>query len=454
MSDDHRPNVIIFGMDTTPANHLGCYGYPRPTSPNIDRLARNGLQFADANLTGLPTTPGWTSMLTGVHPLNSGIVIHAEPPQQHALAPDIVFLHETLAQNGYRTAALEGRGRTFRSPYWMRNWQSYLDRGGESTHRRGIPAAHMADILVDWIESCEADDGPFYLFSHWWDPHWPYYPPAPYDRMFYAGDERNPGNTSLTKFHEHPWWTSRISGGGGMRDPREQAHIDLVRDVTDLQFLIALFDGEIAYMDAMIGRVLAALEARGLADDTLTIVVADHGESIVDHDMFFNHGDLYQTNVHIPLILHHPAGLPEPVQVPDSVEHIDLVPTILDYLDIESPPCVDGMSLMPAVRGQALEHPPICMTNNNFGMNRAWRSGRWKLIEHMSPGHLGATPGTLELYDVMRDPDERTNLIATHRALAEALRDEMHAFVARVLDGRPDPQLTYANHPSATNVPY
>ena len=76
-----------------------------------------------------------------------------------------------------------------------------------------------------------------------------------------------------------------------MRDPREQAHIDLVRDATDLQFLVALFDGEIAYMDAMIGRVLSALEARGLADDTLTIVVADHGESIVDHDMFFNHGD-------------------------------------------------------------------------------------------------------------------------------------------------------------------
>ena len=163
-----------------------------------------------------------------------------------------------------------------------------------------------------WIGSspAKADDGPFYLFTHWWDPHWPYYPPPPYDRMFYAGDEHNSANTSLTKFHEHPWWTSRMSGGGGMRDPREQAHIDLVRDVTDLQFLIALFDGEIAYMDAMIGRVLSALEARGLADDTLTIVVADHGESIVDHDMFFNHGDLYQTNVHIPLILHHPAGLP------------------------------------------------------------------------------------------------------------------------------------------------
>ena len=83
MSTNHRPNILIFGLDTTPANHLGCYGYPRPTSPNIDRLARNGVQFTDANLTGLPTTPGWTSMLTGVHPLNSGIVIHAEPPQQH-----------------------------------------------------------------------------------------------------------------------------------------------------------------------------------------------------------------------------------------------------------------------------------------------------------------------------------------------------------------------------------
>ena len=453
MSTVRRPNILIFGLDTTPANHLGCYGYPRPTSPNIDRLARNGVQFADANLTGLPTTPGWTSMLTGVHPLNSGIVIHAEPPQQHTLAPDIEFLHETLARHGYRTSALEGRGRAFRSPYWMRNWETYLDRGGEATYGGGIPAEHMADILVEWIESGDADNGPFYLFTHWWDPHWPYFPPAPYDRMFYAGDEHNPGNTSLTKFHQHPWWKHRTSGGAGRRDPRQQSHIDLVRDVTDLEFVTALFDGEIAYMDAMIGRVLSSLKTRGLAEDTLTVIVADHGESIVDHDMFFNHGDLYQTNVQIPLILHHPASLPAR-RITDTVEHIDLVPTVLDFLGIERPPCVDGMSLIPAIRGQTLEHPPICMTNNNFGMNRGWRSGRWKLIEHMSAGHLGARPGDLELYDVVSDPYERTNLIATHQRLAETLRDEMHAFVARVLDGRPDPQLTYANHPSAASVPY
>ena len=128
--------------------------------------------------------------------------------------------------------------------------------------------------------------------------------------MFYAGDEHNPENSSLTKFRDHPWWQSRISGHGSFRDPREAAHTNLVRDVTDLQFLISLFDGEIAYMDTMIQRVMDALEVNGLADNTLTIVVADHGESMVDHDMFFNHGDLYQTNVHIPLIFHHPRRPP------------------------------------------------------------------------------------------------------------------------------------------------
>ena len=176
-TDRSRPNILLFGLDTTPANHLSCYGYPRPTSPTIDRLARNGVQFDDASLTGLPTTPGWTSLLSGVHPLNSGIVIHAEPPQQHALPPDFEFLHETLAKNGYRTVALEGRGRRFRAPYWMRNWQTYLDRGGEETYSRGIPAEHMADILVEWIVSAGAGSEPFYLFSHWWDPHAPYFPP-------------------------------------------------------------------------------------------------------------------------------------------------------------------------------------------------------------------------------------------------------------------------------------
>ena len=92
MSGSRRPNILIFGLDTTPANHLGCYGYPRPTSPNIDRLARNGVlvRRRESDRAARPP-PGWTSMLTGVHPLNSGIVIHAEPPQQHTLAPDIEF---------------------------------------------------------------------------------------------------------------------------------------------------------------------------------------------------------------------------------------------------------------------------------------------------------------------------------------------------------------------------
>ena len=122
--------------------------------------------------------------------------------------------------------------------------------------------------------------------------------------MFYAGDEKNPLNTSLTKFRRHPWWRARINSDYTGMDPRERAHVDLVRDVTDIEFLTALFDGEIAYMDANIGRVMEALEAVDLASNTLTIVVGDHGESIVEHDMFYKHGDLYQTNVHIPMILH------------------------------------------------------------------------------------------------------------------------------------------------------
>ncbi len=439
-----RPNIIMLGLDTTPAGHIGCYGYPRPTSPNIDRLAREGVMFADASLTGLPTTPGWTSMLTGVHPLNSGIVIHAEPPDQHELDARFVFLHEVLKEHGYHTAALEGRGRHFRAPYWMRGWDEYLDLNGqEEIYKRGVPAQQLADAAVDWISAHAHDPAPFFMFTHWWDPHWPYLPPDPYDRMFYAGDEKNPLNTSLTKFREHPWWQARINGDYTGTDPREQAHVDLVRDVTDIEFLTALFDGEIAYMDANIGRVMDALDESGLAANTLTIVVGDHGESIVEHDMFYKHGDLYQTNAHIPLILHHPDGLPTGARVDEPVEHIDIVPTVLEHLGIDPPAAIDGMSLMPAIRGEGLQHPEICMTNNNWGMQRAWRSGRWKLIENLGPGHLGSPAGWLELYDLQLDPDEKANLVASHRELAESLRDRLHAWVERVLDGRPDPQLTY-----------
>ena len=131
------------------------------------------------------------------------------------------------------------------------------------------------------------------------------------------------------------------------------------------------------------------------------------------------------------------------MQVREVVEHIDIVPTVMDHLAIDAAVPVDGLSLIPAIRGEALQDPAICMTNNNWGMQRAWRSGRWKLIENLGPGHLGSPTGWLELYDLQLDPDEKANLVASHRELAESLRDRLHAWVERVLDGRPDPQLTY-----------
>ncbi|OYT43871.1 hypothetical protein B6U84_05330 [Candidatus Bathyarchaeota archaeon ex4484_40] len=256
--------VILFVIDTLRADHLGCYGYGKETSPNIDRLADEGVLFENAYPSDVPTQPSFTSMFTGQRGIMTGVVSHS---RTESLSESIPYLTEILAQNGVTTAAVS-------TLYMMRRWfargfKYYMNPvAGIRRKLQQVDAEEINEMALPWIREHKDED--FFLFVHYWDPHSIYRPPEPYRRLFYQGDETDPENRSLDVLRTQPVW------------PFIKRHLDAMKEnITDIEYVIAQYDGEIRYADDNFGELLNLLEDLGIYDETAIIFTSDHGESLM-----------------------------------------------------------------------------------------------------------------------------------------------------------------------------
>ena len=359
-------NVILVSLDTTRADRLSCYGHFRKTSPHIDRLAEEGVLFAEHFSPHIPTFPGHTTMMTG-----KDLYAHQVSNQSHepGIQPGIKMLAEILRENGYFTAAADNLGRWFARGFdHIENYawdSSKLEswRKGEAVTKASLKALSRAS----------EQDKPFFLFLHYWDPHTPYLPPAPFDRMFYTGDEKDPRNESMNELWKFEAFNRYFA--------------EWMPGVTDVEFPKAQYDAEIAYMDVCFSHVLTRLDELGLTGETLIVVTADHGEDLDEHEHWFDHHGLYDTNVHIPLIMRCPELLPAGTKIHGLTSMLDLTPTILDLLDLGELALSEGMngaSLVPLInspsgtsRGST---DALHLTENTWMKKRGIRTHRWKMI--------------------------------------------------------------------------
>ena len=422
---ESRLNVLFIGIDTLRADHLGCYGYVRRTSPNIDRLASRGVLFSNAFAPAIPTDPGWTTLFTGVHPLRHCIVSHAGDV---VLSEDIPLLSQVLKKHDYVTVAVDNLHRWFE-----RGYDYYLDPGYEEAPSGGrkVTADRVNSRAVEWLRgwaSRRRGDERFFMFVHYWDPHTPYVPPSPYDRMFYKGDERDPRNPTMRKVREiSPIWF---------------LFERWLRGITDVEYVVAQYDGEIAYVDSKVGELLEVLDELGLVEETLVVLTSDHGELMIEHDIYFDHHGLYDPNVRVPLAMSCPGILPHGVVVDAFVQHVDVAPTILGLLGLGHE-WMDGMDLMEVLYGGREGYREVYLFENTWMCKRAIRTRKWKLIKTVKERDLYGRPvGWLELYDLERDPYETTNLAASEVDVARSLERQLEAWVRRALGDRPDPQLS------------
>jgi len=367
------PNILLVTIDTLRADHLGAYGYGRIETPNIDRLAKRGTLFSQAFSPVPLTLPAHAAIMTGTVP-----PIHGVRNNGQRLPAGPRTLAEILKGRGYRTGAFVGAFPLDSRFGLNRGFETYDDRYGSRNASRDLTfVERRADDVnapaAAWISARSGE--PFFAWVHYFDPHTPYEPPPPY-AAGYRGRE---------------------------------------------------YDGEIAYADAALGRLLARLEASGLLENTLVVLTADHGESLGEHGEATHGIFIYDSTLHVPLILAHPALIPAGRTVGSPVGLTDLAPTILDLLGIPLPAGMDGISAAPALKskpgsgGPNVEGREMYIECQAGWLDRRWaplrgiRTGTWKYIDAPQA----------ELYDLRTDSGETRNVLSTHpaevRRLSEAL---------------------------------
>jgi arylsulfatase A-like enzyme/Flp pilus assembly protein TadD len=368
-----RYNVLLITVDTLRADHLGCYGDSAASTPVIDRLAADGVLFEQAETAAPITLPSHASILTGTYPAFHGVRNNGN----YRLGPRAETLAEMLKSYGYKTGAVIsgyplvtrfGLSQGFdsyddRLPPEKDRQTGYRERGAEEVSRAGIA----------WLAASPGQR--FFLWLHFYDPHAPYNPPSPYAERF----SRTP------------------------------------------------YDGEIAYVDNELGRVLEKLRDLGLSGSTLVALVSDHGEGLGDHGESTHGAFLYESTLRVPMILSLPGPLPRGNRVATPVRTIDLVPTILRLVDLPEPDEVQGTSLLPLASRRRADLllksvSETLLPRENYGWSEmaALRIGDWKYVQ--APRE--------ELYDLKADPKETNNLAGKREGDAARMRDEIHRLMA------------------------
>lgn len=383
-----KPNFVLFVVDTLRAESLSCYGYPRKTSPFMDNLARNGTLYENFFAQGVPTEPGFTELLSGVHPLHSGVVSH----MGNATYPeDLPWLPSILKNNGYFTMAIDNLNKWFK-----RGFDEYIDIGGTATGIADIVAEDVNNLVFEnkhKLNDAHENGKPFFLFVHYWDTHTPYAPPEPFKGMFYYGEKENPLNRSVRKIE--------------VMSPIWYIHKGWMGNITDENYFTAMYDSEISYVDTAISKVVEALGKSGLLENTVVIITSDHGESMTEHDVYFDHHSLYEQVIHIPLIISGLSFMNKGKRISRLGQHIDIAPTLLELANINIPKGIDGKSLL----NEHLPERKIVSLENTWQSKISLRTNRYKIIRTVKDVDLyGRAPDFEEIYDLKKDPAERINL--------------------------------------------
>lgn len=406
-----HPNIVLLAVDSLRADHMSCYGYAKNTTPHLDRFAAQGTLFEHNISAHIPTTSAYGSMLTGQDVFTTQVVAlrHKGP-----LRDEVPTLAELLKEAGYTTTCVGFSGNPS-----ARGFDKYLNFAGWGSWNEGRSpkAENLNQVAIPELDELVKGEAPFFLFLRHMDPHAPYLPPAPYERMFYHGNETDPTNTSMEPVMTFKPFCDFFASW-------------MPPGISDKDYVVAQYDGAIAYMDACIQTIFTALEAHGIYDETLVILNGDHGETLYDHECWFDHHGIYDTTLHVPLIIRYPGKIPSGQRVSGYTQHKDLVPTILELAGIETERRFDGNSVLPLISGEEASHESeIYITECTWMRKHGWRTPEWKLIVALEPDfHFKPE---LELYNLIQDPDENNNLAESEPEVVALLKSRMDAWIAK-----------------------
>ncbi|MEL6431849.1 MAG: sulfatase, partial [Planctomycetota bacterium] len=404
--DRRRPDVVLVIADTLRADRLRAQGGPDGLTPYMDRLAEGGVRFAQARSHAPWTLPSTASLLTSLHPLEHGAGGNVETFTR--LRDGVPTLAQSFRDAGYDTHAVVNV--TFLDPETFgvtRDFDS-VDNVSFQSNVDVRDARATTAAALEWLDARETQDRPAFLLVHYFDPHCVYAPPPSFREQWAAPEDRESTWTFGTR-------AQMIAIRDGTYAP----------DAATLVRAEHLYEGEVAYLDAEVGRLAAGLEERGLfGEGSVFALTGDHGEEFGDHGGFEHGHTLYDELLHVPLFVRAPGAL-EPDVVEAPVRLIDVAPTLLELCDLPRVPTFVGRSLVPLARGEDDAPRPTFAHGNMWGAPQsAWISGSWKLVERE-----GAPP---MLFDLARDPEELRDVAAEETERLAELQDEANA-VARAM---------------------
>lgn len=405
-ADDRHPNILMVSIDTLRADHVSAYGYPKPTTPHLDQMAAEGARFARA-ISNCPwTLPSHITMFTGQE-----VGVHGIRTTNSALSPSALTIAKLLKTSGYRTMGI-GSAPYLKAMYGnavgFDSWDDELAQVSYKDSHEAVTAGKAVDKALHDIKANK--DRRWFVFLHLWDVHYDYVPPPPYNKKFvdpsYSGS-----------FPMHNWEKNRAF------------HVGM--DPADFAYTLAQYDGEIAWVDSQLGRLLGRLREWGLDQRTIVLVTADHGEEFLEHGQKGHGHSLYDELIRVPLIVKGPR-IPAGRVVECPVSLVDLLPTIAELGGVKkSPYDGPGRSLLPLLaRADAcdMQRNLFAETNmSNLDKLHNYKRGFEMMLEKGTVKfHNRVTDPMRELlFDVASDPGELNDRLAAEPEQGEAFKTEM-----------------------------
>lgn len=428
-----KPNIILISLDTLRADHLSCYGYPRPTTPHLDQIAAAGVRFNNAYSTAVWTPPAHASMLTGLYPSQHGVV------DENKLAAEVPTLAQALQQNGYRTAGfvnnsqvgalvglerghedfyeiwkgLERRQVVKRALHKTQNVLGYADHGAAVTNK----------MALEWLQNRGSSAQPFYLFIHYIDAHNPLKAPAPFANKYLEARMRRQADMAKV------WEVAN--------NPLLCYADNLVLDEAEREALTAIYDEEISYLDYRVGELYQRLKSEGYLDNTLLIVTADHGEHLGEHGHYSHVASLFEPVVHIPFILHFPKLFPGGQIAERLVQLVDIFPLAMSAAEISYPQLRASKNFLPDFlqenrpyvvaewEGRVPYFIQRRLRETGAATDIAWMRRPMKMLRTASHKLLVSENEAPRLFDLREDPRETHNLAEHAPALAAQLQADL-----------------------------
>jgi len=418
-----RPNVLIYTIDTLRADHASVYGYTRNTTPFLKKLGASGIVFEDCQAQATWTKPSVASMMTSLYSFTHGIVGDAD-----TIPAGATTIAEQLRSTGYVTAGIVASPYVGRATGLERGFDYLLEspiilRRHNETKERDTDSEALNEVVFHWLD--QHHEEPFFLYAHSTDPHAPYNPPPPFDSAF-----AKPSESAEFRRDFYSFRLEKGYGGGMVLSPAMAAKEGISPD-RFIHQAIDRYDGEIQHNDRSLELLVGKLKQLGLLENTIVIVVSDHGEEFFDHGWTAHGQSVYQELTHAVFVMSCPRLLPVARRISEPVQLIDVMPTVMEMVGLKPPPIIEGQSLLPLALGRSFERRglvvsnkfaaphPIGLVPENQVDSFAIVDSKWKFIYRNKAAKVGIKK--VELYDRMADRSERHDLSPQYAKDVEAM---------------------------------